>query len=105
VQSLARAALLDKFDYLSTVSGGGYLGGWLAAWTHWNKDGLAGVVSELNSASASKLETEPDAVFYLRNFSNYLTPQTGLFSADSWTLGAIYLRNLLLQLDRACCRF
>ncbi|HSU90734.1 MAG TPA: patatin-like phospholipase family protein [Sporolactobacillaceae bacterium] len=97
VQSLARAGLLDKFDYLSTVSGGGYLGGWLAAWTHWNKDGLAGVVSELNAAKETKLEPEPDPVFYLRNFSNYLTPQTGLFSADSWTLGAIYLRNLLLN--------
>jgi hypothetical protein len=97
VQSLARAGLLDKFDYLSTVSGGGYLGGWLAAWTYWNKDGLSGVVSELNAAKETKLEPEPDPVFYLRNYSNYLTPQTGLLSADSWTLGAIYLRNLLLN--------
>src|SRR4029077_5002779 len=60
-------------------------------------DGLAGVVSELNAAKETKLEPEPDPVFYLRHFSNYLTPQTGLFSADSWTLGAIYLRNLLLN--------
>ena len=97
VQSLARAGLLDKFDYLSTVSGGGYVGGWLAAWTHWNKDGLASVIAELNSAKETKLEPEPDPVFYLRNFSNYLTPRTGLLSADSWTLGAIYLRNLLLN--------
>ena len=97
VQSLARAGLLDKFDYLSTVSGGGYVGGWLAAWTHWNKDGLLGVVSELSKTSESKLEPEPDPVFYLRNFSNYLTPQTGLLSADTWTLVAIYLSNLLLN--------
>ena len=40
VQALARNPLpdgecaLEKIDYLSTVSGGGYLGGWLAAWTH-----------------------------------------------------------------------
>ncbi len=32
VQSLAKHGLLDKFDYLSTVSGGGYLGSWLSAW-------------------------------------------------------------------------
>jgi len=83
VQSLARAGLLDKFDYLSTVSGGGYVGGWLAAWTHWNKDGLPGVIAELSSARESKLEPEPDPIFYLRNFSNYLTPRTGLLSADS----------------------
>ena len=32
LQGLARAGVLDKFDYLSTVSGGGYIGGWLTAW-------------------------------------------------------------------------
>ena len=32
VQSLAEHGLLDKFDYLSTVSGGGYLGSWLSGW-------------------------------------------------------------------------
>ncbi len=32
VQSLAKHGLLDEFDYLSTVSGGGYLGSWLSAW-------------------------------------------------------------------------
>ncbi|MEP7039500.1 MAG: patatin-like phospholipase family protein, partial [Acidobacteriota bacterium] len=32
VQALAKHRLLDKFDYLSTVSGGGYLGSWLSAW-------------------------------------------------------------------------
>jgi hypothetical protein len=32
VQSLAKHGLLSEFDYLSTVSGGGYLGSWLSAW-------------------------------------------------------------------------
>ena len=32
LQGLARAGVLGKFDYLSTVSGGGYIGGWLTAW-------------------------------------------------------------------------
>src|SRR6478752_6699627 len=32
VQALAKHKLLNKFDYLSTVSGGGYLGSWLSAW-------------------------------------------------------------------------
>ena len=32
VQGLARNGLLDHFHYLSTVSGGGYLGSWLSAW-------------------------------------------------------------------------
>src|SRR4051812_14466068 len=37
VQGLAKRGLLEKFDYLSTVSGGGYLGGWLTAWIHRHK--------------------------------------------------------------------
>jgi hypothetical protein len=32
VQGLAKRDLLQRFDYLSTVSGGGYLGGFLTAW-------------------------------------------------------------------------
>ena len=32
VQALARKGLLPHFHYLSTVSGGGYLGAWLSRW-------------------------------------------------------------------------
>src|SRR5205823_2118706 len=32
LQGLAALGLLKKFDYLSTVSGVGYIGSWLAAW-------------------------------------------------------------------------
>ncbi len=97
LQGLAKNGVLDKFDYLSTVSGGGFLGGWLAAWTHWSERGLPEVIEQLTKPEPSKLEPEPDPVFYLRNFSNYLTPRTGLFSVDTWTVGATYLRNLLLN--------
>src|ERR1700722_3115662 len=31
IQSLCEGRLLRHFDYLSTVSGGGYIGGWLSA--------------------------------------------------------------------------
>ncbi len=34
IQGLAERGLLPRFDYLSTVSGGGYIGGWLTAWAH-----------------------------------------------------------------------
>ncbi len=32
IQSLAELGILENFDYLSTVSGGGYIGSWLTAW-------------------------------------------------------------------------
>jgi glycerophosphoryl diester phosphodiesterase len=34
---------------------------------------------------------------YLREYSNYLTPRTGFFSADTWTMIGIYVRNTLLN--------
>ncbi|HEY6418346.1 MAG TPA: hypothetical protein VIX59_05015 [Candidatus Binataceae bacterium] len=97
IQGLARGELLDKFDYLSTVSGGGYVGGWLEAWIYHENNDLARVTNALTKPTGSKLEPDPDPIFYLRNFSNYLTPRTGLLSLDTWTLAGIYLRNLLLN--------
>jgi hypothetical protein len=98
VQSLARHDLLGHFDYLSTVSGGGYIGGWLTAWIHRHRDGLDGVVKDLKGeARASKLEPEPEPLSHLRDYSNFITPRTGMLSADTWTFVGIYVRNLLLN--------
>jgi hypothetical protein len=43
------------------------------------------------------LDEEPEPIHHLRAYSRYLTPWTGPFSGDTWTLGAIYLRNLLIN--------
>ena len=91
LQGLAARKLLGTFDYLSTVSGGGYVGGWLSAWIHRHPGKLPAVEAALAAAR------EPVAVRHLRDYSNYLTPQLGLFSADTWTLVGTYLRNLLLN--------
>jgi hypothetical protein len=98
IQGLAHNNLLDKFCYLSTVSGGGYVGGWLSAWIHRHPQGLAGVAKELPSEDPPLLlKPEPEPVYHLRSYSNYLTPQLGLLSADTWTLVAIIARNLILN--------
>src|SRR5204863_10020538 len=34
LQGLARVGVLGSIDYLSTVSGGGYIGGWFTTWPH-----------------------------------------------------------------------
>jgi hypothetical protein len=44
LQGLARCGLLEKFHYLSTVSGGGYIGSWLSAWIKNDPNGIRGVV-------------------------------------------------------------
>ncbi|HEY6071979.1 MAG TPA: hypothetical protein VIV15_00965, partial [Anaerolineales bacterium] len=87
--------MLDKFDYLSTVSGGGYVGSWLTAWTH--RHGMHRVVDELTQQPQSPLAPEPAPVSRLRDYSNYLNPKLGLLSADTWSLVATVFRNLLLN--------
>src|SRR5881398_3965231 len=47
LQGLARCGLLNKFHYLSTVSGGGYIGSWLSAWIKNDPDGLTSVAAQL----------------------------------------------------------
>ena len=89
--------LLAGVDYLSTVSGGGYLGGWRSAGASRHADGAAGVVRELAAAPDAGWEPEPAPLRHLRRFSNYLNPQLGAFSADTWTLVATVLRNIVLN--------
>ncbi|MEO8042661.1 MAG: patatin-like phospholipase family protein, partial [Acidobacteriota bacterium] len=143
VQALAQNNLLSKFDYLSTVSGGGYLGSWLSAWilrekilstapfSHKavneqeevpgadiiegnspgvdlpdkesrpaRKLGIESVQKKINGCpiDGTGPNPEPTQLQHLREYSNYMSPRRGLLSADTWTLIAIYLRNLFLNL-------
>lgn len=99
LQGLAHLGLLDKFDYLSTVSGGGYTGGWFTAWLH--RGGPARreqTIRSLDPAQAAK-ETgsfDPPPLDYLRRTCQYLAP-SGSSSADFWTVLATLARNLLLN--------
>lgn len=97
LQGLARRKLLGRFTYLSTVSGGGYIGSWLSRWIAQSGGDIAAVEKALQGcASASCAAQEPVQVSRLRAYSNYLSPKWGL-SADLFTLVSIVLRNLLLN--------
>src|ERR1043165_5996905 len=111
IQGLAGTGILEKFDYLSTVSGGGYIGSWLSSWSRRHKDGIKGVQDDLVRADTGRLaaggatqrpqaknDPRPQPLQHLRDYSNYLSPKLGFLSADSWTLVALYIRNLLLNL-------
>jgi hypothetical protein len=82
LESLKDCGLLSKFHYLSTVSGGGYVGAWL-------------------SANRRRRPTWFDddwtrSIAHLRRYSNYLSPRVGFFSADTWSMLTIWLRNTIL---------
>jgi len=105
IQSLAKSGFLRQVHYLSGVSGGGYILGWLTGWIA--RVGFDAVEAQLGSDSAwpnNKLPErpgfrrylEPNPIHYLRRYVSYLVPRSGLGSGDTLAAAAIYLRNVLL---------
>jgi hypothetical protein len=47
LEALAQTRMLHKFDYLSTVSGGGFIGSWLSRWIAVHPNGVLGVEDEI----------------------------------------------------------
>jgi len=91
VQALSRKRLLTGFHYLSSVSGGGYLHGWLQRWIREQGGQAEAVMTALGN------EDEPAEIKNLRENSNYLTPRVGIGSNDTWTAIAISFRNISLN--------
>ncbi len=99
VQALAQRGMLRGFDYLSTVSGGGFTGGWLSAWlAHAAATGNTDTVfAQLAGRELPAGATEAPAVTRMRRYSRYMSPRLGALSADSWTLAATMIRNIVLN--------
>jgi len=113
LQGLAELGLLKTIDYLSTVSGGGYIGTWFTAWV--KRKSLDEVERDLQtdrlppaddsteecvSRTAHddrKSRNEAREIRALREYSNYLTPRRGAASGDTWAFIGSYVRNLLLN--------
>ncbi|HEX7723448.1 MAG TPA: patatin-like phospholipase family protein, partial [Pyrinomonadaceae bacterium] len=112
LQGLSELGLLQIFDYLSTVSGGGFVGGWWSAWLSRNReeneifptkeriepqrsakytaDSRGGKLAE------SAISAGSDPIHHLRLFANYLTPRRGALSMDTWRAIGFISRNLIL---------
>ncbi|MBV8913138.1 MAG: patatin-like phospholipase family protein, partial [Acetobacteraceae bacterium] len=88
LQALARRNLLTRFHYLSTVSGGGYIGSWLQV-----------LMQQEGTAAAERVlqQENPPQIAWLRQFTSYLTPSRGLLSKDTWAGITLYVRNLILN--------
>ncbi len=118
LEGLKDSGLLKKIDYLSTVSGGGYIGAWLSA-NCWRvakhretaEKKAAEEKAQIDGATDATLKTAGEAadvdwldpgadwkesVRHLRRYSNYLSPVVGFFSADTWSMATIWLRNTIL---------
>ena len=98
LQALARERLLRSIDYVSTVSGGGYIGGWLMGWMHHQGIGIREIEERLSTPPKMPEEAgDQPEIHFLRDYSNYLTPRKGLLSADFLAFAASYVRNTLLN--------
>lgn len=95
-----KLGLLHTTSFLSTVSGGGYIGSWLMAWAKRHPQGYRGAIDELApSATTGRtgVDPEPRTIRHLREFTSYLAPRLGGITVDTWTLVATVLRNLFLN--------
>jgi predicted acylesterase/phospholipase RssA len=100
LQRLARARLLERVDYLSTVSGGGYIGSALSWWM----SGQTGAPQELDLAEnfpygirdpVKPKHNDKSILRYLRQSGQYLTPGAGI---TVWSGVAVVGRAVLLNL-------
>jgi hypothetical protein len=114
LQGLAVKGWLDQVDYLSSVSGGGYIHSWLVAWLKRKSTELRQKEPKLPEPELTAWQKvmsrlvplphhEPDQPFqavwprqiqWLRRYSNYLTPNKGAFTGDTWSAVASWIRNV-----------
>jgi hypothetical protein len=97
LQGFAQSGLLPNIDYISSVSGGGYIHEFLAGWIL-KSGSRSKVIRELiPQAEPECLPRPPEPIEWLKKYSSYLTPARGILSTDTWTAVAIWLRNTLLN--------
>lgn len=97
IQKLAEKGVLHHIDYLSTVSGGGYIGSWLLSWIY-RSGSISKVTSRLDTRKSSDpMADEVHPLRWLRMYSNYLSPNASIMSTDAWTIGITWIRNTLIN--------
>jgi len=101
LKALRELGVLKYVDYLSTVSGGGYIGAWWTAWrARWGSatkdfpvahgaDGADQITDD------EKQNREPEEVRHLREFSNFLSPRIGFFQSEMWNAVVAVLSAML----------
>lgn len=112
---------LKQFEYLSTVSGGGYIGSWLSAWLFQERrrekecrkriippigrtlsedpppDTVVPALNRRESRGALGDHEEAEPISNLRRNSHFLAPSFSSISPDLWSDVASVLRNLFLN--------
>jgi len=104
LQALAKKKLLRVFDYVSTVSGGGYIGGcWLVAWMHHQGIGIKDIEERLSAPPNLPGEAgDLPEVHFLRDYSlpdaRKRIPEGGLLGVCTSYLRDTTLHQIILVL-------
>ncbi len=105
MQALAEKDLLEHFDYISSVSGGGYTASALQWW--WHQPEISEIGSRFDASKerfpyGTELSIRPKnetihsrVLDFLRQHGKYLTPGDGL---TIWSAASVVLRTLFLNL-------
>jgi hypothetical protein len=96
LQGLAGLGLLGLFDYLATVSGGGYIGSFWSAWRLRNHKKSAN-----EFPCNGKSGHEPPELVHLRRFGNFLRPRLQWLSFETGRFVAALIGGLVPALTAA----
>ncbi|PSO26986.1 patatin-like phospholipase family protein [Bradyrhizobium sp. MOS002] len=101
LQALARNDILKHFDFISSVSGGGYIGASLQWWWTQGQNGVGPENFPYGPGSVGADQTPPFAtkqqrsrLSFLRSHGKYLIPGQGI---NIWSALAVVLRTVLLS--------
>lgn len=108
LKGLDDLGILRHIDYVSTVSGGGYIAAWWTAWRTRHaikKNGSNGRASSgsvfpkaAGGSPSAKVPPESAEVRHLRRFSNFLVPRWGFFEVEFWNVVVAFLSGLIPSL-------
>jgi hypothetical protein len=94
LQALSHRGVLPRFDFLSTVSGGGYIGSCLTSLLSNPQAGVDAARFPFRFGGSD----ERAEIKHLRQHGNYLAPRHGPFNLDTWRLISAYLLGLVISL-------
>jgi len=99
LRSLAdqKHALLQNVHYLSTVSGGGYIGSWLTRFVADQDKAQRAIPTIARTIGKRAHEGEAAPVRQLRRYTRFLAPQAGLLSLDTLAGILLWIRNTLVN--------
>jgi len=95
LQALGQLGVLRHVHYLSTVSGGGYIGGFWTTWLHRQGNRAGGGRFPLGNDQRGGERAE---IRHLREFSRFLLPRIGLFETELWSIVMTILGGVLPSL-------